>query len=196
MPNQDAVLAITSGVSDMQAVLNLVWDCLLPEMQPAALPANPTAQEALKRRLAHLALTPVQGQPSSPIGSKVSGKTYAFAANDQQLESVSVTFENDGAMVTLRDGNGTHEIACGYDTWRKGSTTLNMRRPGNAQPVAASSAWTADDTLVVKQCFYETPFIVTATFRFAGDEVALDIAMNVGFGPTARPQVVGRAQSA
>ena len=30
MPNQDAVIAITSGVKNMQAVLDLVWDKLLP----------------------------------------------------------------------------------------------------------------------------------------------------------------------
>src|SRR5262245_43043714 len=30
LPEQDAVIAITSGVRDMQAVLNLVWDKLLP----------------------------------------------------------------------------------------------------------------------------------------------------------------------
>ena len=35
MPEQDAVIAITSGVKDMQAVLNLVWDKLLPAMKPA-----------------------------------------------------------------------------------------------------------------------------------------------------------------
>ena len=37
MPEQDAVVAITSGVKDMQAVLNLVWDKLLPAMSPSPL---------------------------------------------------------------------------------------------------------------------------------------------------------------
>ena len=32
LPEQDAVVAITSGVRDMQAVMNLVWDKLLPAM--------------------------------------------------------------------------------------------------------------------------------------------------------------------
>ncbi len=36
MPEQDAVIAITSGVRDMQAVLNLVWDKLLPAMMRRA----------------------------------------------------------------------------------------------------------------------------------------------------------------
>ncbi|MHB1629976.1 MAG: serine hydrolase domain-containing protein [Bacilli bacterium] len=36
MPEQDAVLAITSGVSDLQAVLDCVWEHLLPALQHAA----------------------------------------------------------------------------------------------------------------------------------------------------------------
>src|SRR5207245_11105169 len=40
MPQQDAVVAITSGVSDMQAVLNVAWDHLLPAMQPDPLPGS------------------------------------------------------------------------------------------------------------------------------------------------------------
>ncbi len=41
MPEQDAVLAITSGVGDMQAVLNLVWKHLLGNMKPVRLRSNP-----------------------------------------------------------------------------------------------------------------------------------------------------------
>src|SRR4051812_18791584 len=33
LPEQDAVIAITSGVKDMQAVMNLVWEKLLPEFK-------------------------------------------------------------------------------------------------------------------------------------------------------------------
>jgi CubicO group peptidase (beta-lactamase class C family) len=35
MPEQDAVLAITSNVGDMQALLNLVWEHILPALGPA-----------------------------------------------------------------------------------------------------------------------------------------------------------------
>jgi hypothetical protein len=59
------------------------------------------------------------------------------------------------------------------------------------QPVAASGAWTDEDTLTVKACFYETPFCETLRLRFAGDALVLDQEMNVGFGPTVRPTLVG-----
>src|SRR5438309_10018930 len=50
MPQQDAVLAITSGVGDMQAVLNAVWDHLLPAMQQDALSVS-AANEEFQRKL-------------------------------------------------------------------------------------------------------------------------------------------------
>src|SRR6266478_4376585 len=40
LPEQDAVIAITSGVKDMQAVLNLVWEKLLPALKPSALDSD------------------------------------------------------------------------------------------------------------------------------------------------------------
>ena len=54
MPEQDAVLAITSGVSDMQAVLDTVWKYLLPAMGADALPPNPAADDQLAARTATL----------------------------------------------------------------------------------------------------------------------------------------------
>jgi hypothetical protein len=57
--------------------------------------------------------------------------------------------------------------------------------------VAATAAWSDPDTLSVKACFHETPFCATLGLRFAGDALVLDREMNVGFGPTKRPTLVG-----
>src|SRR5262245_50793268 len=40
MPEQDAVIAITSGTRDMQAVMDLAWEKLLPTFKAGALPAD------------------------------------------------------------------------------------------------------------------------------------------------------------
>ena len=61
LPEQDAVIAITSGVKDMQAVLNLVWDKLLPAMKPAPLAADDEARKKLEQTLAGLSLRPQEG---------------------------------------------------------------------------------------------------------------------------------------
>lgn len=44
MPTQDAVLAMTGGMADMQRPLNLVWELLLPAFTTTALPEDTAAQ--------------------------------------------------------------------------------------------------------------------------------------------------------
>ncbi len=56
MPEQDAVVAITADTRDMQAELNVVWDKLLPALEPSPLPANAEGEKKLKERLANLAV--------------------------------------------------------------------------------------------------------------------------------------------
>jgi hypothetical protein len=60
--------------------------------------------------------------------------------------------------------------------------------------MAGSGAWTNENSYVAKLCFYETPYITTVTFKFAGDEVTVNSEMNVGFGATKEQPLVGKAQ--
>ncbi|MCL5996132.1 MAG: beta-lactamase family protein [Chloroflexi bacterium] len=189
MPAQDAVLAITSGVGNMQAVLDLAWEYLLPAMGPVALPEDSDACAALSRKLSGMALPVQKGQHSSALAEKVSGKIFNLDANEQKVETASLDLSDQGCTFTIRDQRGEHRVACGSGTWLKGVTTLNGDEP---QPVAASSAWTAEDTYTMKLYFYETPFCLTITSRFTADQVTLNFKTNVGFGPTEHPPLVGR----
>ena len=58
--------AITSGVRNMQQVMNLVWDKLLPAMKPGRLHENASARRQLQARLASLAVKFPGGTASSP----------------------------------------------------------------------------------------------------------------------------------
>src|SRR5207245_9108983 len=71
MPDQDAVVAITSGVKDMQAVLNLIWDKLLSAMQSYGLRSNNGASQQLKDKLAHLEVHTTQRSATSPLAGKI-----------------------------------------------------------------------------------------------------------------------------
>ena len=189
LPEQDAVLAITSGVGDMQAVLDLVWEKLLPAMREGSLPSDDKAHAALQDKLGGLALAPQQGAAASPLAAQVSGKTYAFEANDQELESVTVEFGGDGGVLTFRGDGHEFRIACGAGEWTLGETAFDHLE---TEPIAVSGAWTADDTYVAKACYYETPFCPSWTFRFEGENITFDFKDNVSFGPVDRPQLKGR----
>ena len=191
MPEQDAVVAITSGVKDMQAVLNLVWDKLLPAMTAAPLATDDEAHKKLEIALSGLTLRPQEGSGSP---AKAANNTYTFAANDRKLEAITLQSDDKGDSVALmaKFGGVEQKIECGHGAWKKGRIAYG---PLSEQPAAVSGAWTADDTFKAKICFYETPFIVTLSLKFAGEELLFDSHSNVGFGATRQRQLVGKPAS-
>jgi CubicO group peptidase (beta-lactamase class C family) len=188
MPDQDAVLAITSGVGNMQAVLDRVWEHLLPAMGPTPLPPDSAAQEQMEAKLTSLALAPAQGETSSPLAQKASAR-YILEPNEPGVESIAFDFSQDEAVITVRDSHGERQIACGSGAWVRG-TTIDER--GQPQKVVASGAWIAEDTYTIKVCLYETPFCPTITCHFDEGRLTYTFKANVSFGPLERPSLVGR----
>lgn len=197
MPEQDVVLAITSGLGNMQAPLDIVWDQLLPALAANSLPEDPATQAKLSQKLATLALPPVQGAATSPVAAQVSGNRYHFTLDEQQggdprepkLEAIAFDFADAGTTVTLCDTAGEHTVRCGNGAWIKGEMLVNRR---GRQPMVASGAWTAPDTYVMQLYFYHTPFCNTITCQFDAAQVIYNSRLNVNFGPTEQPQLVGR----
>jgi CubicO group peptidase (beta-lactamase class C family) len=193
MPEQDAVIAITSGLRDMQAVLNLVWEHLLTGMKVAPLPADDAAHSRLIQKLEALALPPQPGRPTSPVARRVSGRVFELPKNEDGIEAVGVEFGRETTLI-VASGGRDQRIPCGLGEWRRGGTLLSGRTQHSGpteQRVAASGAWTDDDTFTVKACLHDTPFCATLGLRFAGDALVFDHEMHVGFGPTKRPTLVG-----
>ena len=189
LPDQDAVIAITSGVGDMQSVLNLVWDKLLPAMKSESLPADESAQKELGKTLAALSMRVPEGSASPAEGSS---KTYEFPSNERKLETITIEKgEKDDVTIVIRANGADQRITCGRGTWKKGRSAFGQLPE---QPLAASGAWTGDDTFTAKVCLYETPFVVTARLKFSDGEVRFDTSSNVGFGPAKQAQLVGKAR--
>ncbi len=188
LPEQDAVVAITGGVKNMQAVLDLVWDQLLPALGPVPLPADAAVQAKLGRTLKALSLRPPAGD-ATPADPKAAAKRYAFPANDRKLESVALEAGAAGVTTLVtRVGGVERRVACGSGSWKPGRAAWG-RLPD--QPAAASGAWTAADTFTAKVCFTETPFVVTIRLTFAGGEVRCESEANVGFGSAKDAPLVG-----
>lgn len=201
MPEQDAVLAIISGVSNMQAVLNLVWQHLLPAMGAATLPEDGAANSQLQLRLDTLALPGPAGERSSPVAERISGVKYHVRAEqpagepargaglaDRQIQTITLVAGPDQCRLTVEDNVGVHEVVAAWGEWRVGHSGL-LR--GNDEPVAARVAWTDDNTCTLKVCLLRTPFVFTLTLGFEGDQVTMRVAGNVSFGDSEPVSVVG-----
>jgi hypothetical protein len=189
LPEQDTVIAITSAVKNMQAVLDLVWDKLLPALKSESLSPDDEARTKLERTLAGLTLRPQQGAHEV---AKLPVRKYAFPANPVKLETIQLQAAQGGAVTLIARVEGVEQrINCGAGAWTKGQFSLGPMFPG---PAAASGAWIGNDTYKARICFYETPFLVTLTMRFDADRLLLDAESNVGFGQTKAPQIVGKAE--
>ena len=193
LPDQDAVVAITSGVRNMQSVLDLIWDKLLPTFQSQPLTAESGSREKLEQKLANLVLSTPKGSVSSPVESEVLGRHFEFPENDQKIEAITLVRDGTDKRMTLvvQTGGVESQFDCGFDEWKNGRGVFG-RYPN--EPVAVSAAWITDDTLEAKLCAYETPFYVTMTLRFADDQLFYEQKLNVGFGGTKPVQMVGQAE--
>lgn len=192
LPEQDAVLAITSGLKDMQAVLNVVWDQLLPGFQPRRLRANAAQHQELQARLATLSIPTPEGAAGPAGERRRTARLYRFSANDQRVETCTVEADlsRKGWVLVQRIGGVESRIACGHREWQMSRGTFGGYTD---EPLAASGAWIGDHTFVAKICARETPFLATITLRFEGDQVTREFAMNVGFGGTKPSVLVGHA---
>jgi len=191
MPEQNAVLAITSGLGDMQTPLNLVWDILLPAMQDSPLPQNAEVQQQLEDKLASLQLKTVPGEASSNLAKKLSGSTFQFEPNDRGMQSVSFDFGNKASTITVTSDQGERVIACGYESWVPGRMPFMSAQP---EPVAACGAWIEPNVYRVKLAATETPYIQQLDFRFDKDSVMFNLEFNVFFGERKWKAIKGRLE--
>jgi CubicO group peptidase (beta-lactamase class C family) len=188
LPEQDAVVAITSGVKDMQAVLNLVWDKLLPAMKAEALPSDETAAADLKKKLATLV---VQLPATSSERSIHAAGKYTFSENEYKLQSLALDKNAAGReVVTITAGGRQQPIECGGNAWFASKLAWGLLPQ---QPAAAAGGWEGD-TFTAKLCFYETPFIVTVRLKFSAGQVAVSSESNVGFGRAKQTELIGKAE--
>lgn len=189
MPGQDAVLAITSGTGDMQKVMSLAWEHLLPAMKDDALPEDDEGVKLLNDKLEKLAIHYAKGEESSPAVGALS-RTYDIDNKGADFSSVSFDFESSAPVITFISDQGSQSLKAAYRSWEKGSF---IKPALVSDKVAVSGAWVSPDTYLLKMVYYETPYLEEYTFKFKDEQVEWDSKINVSFGPTSSEQLRGVA---
>jgi hypothetical protein len=175
LPDYDAVLITTSATDDMQAILDTVWDYLLPALEGKEVPAA--------SRPSTLELTP----PAGPAPAGGDGTTYRFAP-DNPAGLTAVRLDADGTGVfSFRDlGDGAeHHVVVGPGDWREQAAAGTVDdAAGEAGGRMVTSAYGDGDAFVATLRWVDTPFVSTLSCRVSDGAMTVDGKLNVSFGPT------------
>ncbi|KVR22246.1 hypothetical protein WK13_33455 [Burkholderia ubonensis] len=194
-PEQDAALAITAGIPRRSG-----FDKLVFKHFPAAFSGTSSGSgimdAKLTQRCRSLHLLPPPKVTWSPAVDGVSGKTFRFAANDDNITTIRLDFAATECAFVLTDDRGTHTIRAGFDRTIEGTTTMTGHKlhheyQPNEMRVSASGAWLDDRTFMMTWSFVETAFRDTVVCRFNGPYLRFDRSVNVNYASTERPTITG-----
>jgi hypothetical protein len=188
MPEKDAVVAITAETNDMQDEINLVWDFLLPALGNVTLPENTEMAEALKQKLAALALPPSVNASNAPVASSLTNTMISLESNDNLLQSISLVFAGDTCKVIFNRDNTGYPVNFGNGRWIEGVTS----KPGPSltgllggiteSKVAGNYCWKDENTLELVLRYIESPHHETITCEFDKYKALVSIAPSTAFG--------------
>ncbi|WP_460663922.1 serine hydrolase domain-containing protein [Kribbella swartbergensis] len=175
-PEYDAALIVTSATQNMQAVLDTVWDHLLPALEGKDVTPVP--------RPDRLELLP----PPGPAPTGGDGRTYRFPANEAGLIAVRLDADGTGTFTFTeveKGSNEPHDIVCAAGDWREhripGVLRDAVTEPGQR---ILTSAYADGDAFVATFRWVETPFVATASCRTHDNHMTIALTLNVSFGPT------------
>ncbi len=171
MPEQNAVLAITSGTKNMQKVLDMVWEHLLPAMAEGEWPTNEREYQKYTNAIASLSYPPLSSAYISPLAQQVSGQRYELEDNERNLRFTRIHFREDACEITVWGKQGEMKILCGMGNWLEGV----MPDQGTIIPILASGKWESENTFIMNWRFVESPFIDVLTCTFDEDRVSIRI---------------------
>lgn len=186
MPDQDAVISITSETTNMQDELNLIFKHLLPALQEGGAPVSEkTAASDLKKKLASLALPAPKKITDSFYIPVTSGKSVFKKSGDQAgFKSVTFDFGKKSCVVTFATDSAEYPIDFGASSWKSGKTKkkgayLVARAKNNLEglppfAVAASYRWLDAKTLELTLRYIESPHTETYTCKFDADKIDIE----------------------
>jgi CubicO group peptidase (beta-lactamase class C family) len=185
LPEEDAVIAITSETMDMQGELNLVWKYLLPAMQVDSSVLNKNDAAVLKKRLTQLKL-PLPAKPDSAFKTiSVSGKSFKIDSNEKRIEKISFTQNSSAITLTIKTNMNSYVLNFGNGKWIEGKTTLLgpslvAAAKGHFEglppsQVAGSYRWKGPATLQMQLRYIDSPHTEIMTFYFDQNKITVEM---------------------
>jgi Beta-lactamase len=200
MPEQDAVLAITSESWDMQKSMTIAWENILPAIQTGSLAEDPSALAALKKDMKDLSLPVAKGSLVLGLPSKYPSKKFKLAANDYGTTEMQFKFSKDGCTWKIQTAKGETSIQFGWENWIQNKDTIAYPFPVGfwinvPSKIAGTATWLNENTLQLNARFVEAIHGDKITCTFEGDKLSVSflnsLAENTKNNPEKRVSLTG-----
>ncbi|HLK27292.1 MAG TPA: serine hydrolase [Puia sp.] len=203
MPDQDAVIAITSETINMQGELDLVWEYLLPALKNDKASANHNTEAVLKQRLASLSLPQLKKNDIAAAENSINGKEFSLDQNEKNIQSASFQFKNNICEVTFKTDTAQFELNFGSGKWQNGSTTMHgpylvavAKANLTGLPpfkIAGEYTWKDEHTLELVLRYIESPHTETITCSFDDKNIKMEFARS--FSPDPKTNIIIKGSS-
>jgi len=159
LPEQDAVLSIMSETSDMQEILDIVWEYLLPAFS----------------------------NTFSQLEKKIHGKVYQVAANTVGITTAKFHFKKGEMELIFTKQQGSYNIKCGRGMWLEGETRIPFGTASFIPMVALEDMakkiqgyfqWKDEKTLEIVWVYCEMPHRERMICNFEGDRILISCPPN------------------
>ncbi len=203
LPEKNAVIITTGESTDLQGLLNLVWDKLLPAFKDEKLKSDPAGYRSLQEKLSGLALEPLK----SVTGGDLSPRNLVFLQKPyHSLKGLRLEWKNGDLQATFVTDSLPHTLPFSDGKWNLSETTMKgpylvagakaNRSLIPRHKVAGSYGWKDRNTLVLALKYIENMHTETITVRLEGEnaEVTFDNIVIRGTKPQTYQAVQDRSQ--
>jgi len=156
MPEHNAVLALMCEIPNMQEIMDIIWNTLLPGFTST----------------------------TSKTEEKINDKVFKIKRNFEDVETITLRFEEDALTFSMYgdDGDIDGSLRCGRASWLDGVCSLPVGERSLIPffslediPKLVSSYfhWTDENTLELNWVYRETPHRERLVCRFEGDSISV-----------------------
>jgi CubicO group peptidase (beta-lactamase class C family) len=193
MPEQDAVLAVTSESWDMQQSMTTMWENLLPAMQSASLAENQTEWTALKNDLQNLSLPVVKGSPLPAASSKYNDKKISLDNNDFGATEMRFKFSKDNCKWIIKTSKGEASLKFGWENWLLNKDSMLYPFPVSGRihvpsKIGGTATWLNENTLQLNARFVEAIHGDKITCSFEEGKLSVSFLNSVSENTKTNPE--------
>lgn len=180
-PDQELLLVTTADIQEHSFGSTVIFDALFTEiynkLSDQPLSPNKVAWTELERIMARAVIKPLCGIQNTAFAASINQKEYFFDKNRIGLEKIKLEFEHNKGKLHYSNKTGSHQLTFGMNE------LVISQFPHYDMKCAASAAWLAKDTFVIKSHIIDEEIgTITIQLGFKDNRVTVLMKKVIGTG--------------